>query len=490
MLTLINANRMTPPIAPVGLDYVVGTARRAGERVELLDLCLASDPQAVLAQHFGSNSPELVGISFRNVDDCFWPGAVWFVPELADLVAAVRRLTDAPLVLGGVGFSIFAEQIVARTGADFGIRGDGEQPLLDLLTQLRGPRQLDRVPGLVWRQGDAIRANVPSWPLAWSAATARDALDNPSYFRRGGQIGVETKRGCDRQCIYCADPLAKGPRLRLRDPREVADEFQTLAAQGCDVLHLCDSEFNLPMEHARAVCQELISRRLGERVRWYAYLATMPFDAELAHEMRRAGCVGINFTGDAASAAMLAAYRQPHRAADLAQNVRCCRDQGIAVMIDLLLGGPGETPESAAETVEFVRGAIRLRRRLASHHPAAMQRSAAEGPLAANPHLHRRYQGPIDFLRPTFYVSQALGPKPAQLVRDLIAGDPRFFEPADDDVPAEKVDGCFPADGHDSASGYNYNENTALAQAIDQGARGAYWDILRRLRGGRTPGRA
>ena len=476
MLTLINSNRMTPPIAPVGLDYLAGAVRRAGETVEVLDLCLADDPQAALADHFGEARPELIGISFRNVDDCFWPGAVWFLPELAALVARIRSLSDAPIVLGGVGFSIFAHEIVARTGADFGIRGDGELALLALLAQLRGERRFDRVPGLVWRQGEAIRANPPAWPQSWSAATARDAVDNSTYFRRGGQIGIETKRGCDRHCVYCADPLAKGPLLRLRHPKEVADEMLALAAQGCDVFHLCDSEFNLPREHARAVCEELAARRLGDRVRWYAYLATVPFDAELAAAMRRAGCVGINFTGDAASAAMLAAYRQPHRAADLAENIRRCRELGLAVMIDLLLGGPGETPQSAAETIDFVRRAdpdcagaalgIRL------YPDTAMATLVgAEGPPEANPNLPRRYAGPIDFLRPTFYVSQALGREPAGLIRELIAGDERFFEPALD------VGG-----GDDAYADYNYNDNSALANAIAAGARGAYWDILRKRR--------
>jgi hypothetical protein len=32
---------------------------------------------------------------------------------------------------------------------------------------------------------------------------------------------------------------------------------------------------------------------------------------------------------------------------------------------------------------------------------------------------------------------------------------------------------------------HNYNDNTELVEAIRQGARGAYWDILRQLRGGR-----
>ena len=104
-----------------------------------------------------------------------------------------------------------------------------------------------------------------------------------------------------------------------------------------------------------AVCEELNRRSLGERVRWYAYLAVTPFDAEMAAAMRKAGCVGINFTGDSASERMLRTYRQPHRSEDLANAVRLCRENGMKVMIDLLLGGPGETPQTAAETIEFIK---------------------------------------------------------------------------------------------------------------------------------------
>ena len=43
LLTLINTNRMTPPIAPVGLDYIISAARRNGASVDLVDLALVAD---------------------------------------------------------------------------------------------------------------------------------------------------------------------------------------------------------------------------------------------------------------------------------------------------------------------------------------------------------------------------------------------------------------------------------------------------------------
>ena len=353
MLTLINSNRMSPPIAPLGLDYVGAALRRAGIEVDLLDLCLADNADDALRRYFATRQPELIGVSFRNIDDCFWPSGASFVPELTQLVGSLRRLSDAPIVLGGVGYSVFPSELLQYCGADFGIRGDGEEALLELLAELRGSRRWDRVSGLLWQEDGTVRANAPAWPDRLAVPTRRDLVDNATYFRLGGQIGVETKRGCSRQCSYCVDPLAKGPTVRLRSPAEVADEMESLLRQGIDVFHLCDAEFNLPPDHARNVCDELIRRGLGSRCRWYAYLAVVPFDADLARRMAQAGCVGINFTSDSASAAMLSVYGQPHRQEDLLAAIRHCREHGIAVMCDLLLGGPGETVETVTESIRF-----------------------------------------------------------------------------------------------------------------------------------------
>jgi radical SAM superfamily enzyme YgiQ (UPF0313 family) len=275
--------------------------------------------------------------------------------------------------------------------------------------------------------------------------------------------------------------LSKGRAVRLLPPERVVGELSALLALGIDHFHTCDSEFNLPADHARAVCGELIRRQLGQRVRWYAYLAVAPFDPDLAHAMRRAGCVGINFTADSASEAMLATYRQPHRRPDLANAVRLCRQNGIAVMLDLLLGGPGETPESLAETVSFVKqidpdcAGASLGLRL---YPGtrATELITSEHPLESCPGIQRRYQGRVDLLQPTFYISAALGDRPARLVRELIDGDKRFFAPLEEPV---KASGAPPAG--QAAGDHNYNDNSALTKAIQAGARGAYWDILRRL---------
>jgi radical SAM superfamily enzyme YgiQ (UPF0313 family) len=478
-LLLVNTNRMLPPIAPVGLDYVAEAVARSGHRVEVADLALAEAPTTELRDRLAHCRPKLVGLTLRNVDDCFWPSGRSFLPALETQLKVVRDATDAPIVLGGVGFSIFAEAIVQRTGVEFGVRGDGEVAIPTLLSALQGSVTFDDVPGLIWHEGERLRANPPAWPGELHVPTGRCFIDNAIYFERGGQIGIETKRGCDRVCIYCPDRLAKGTRTRLRPAEDVADEVESLLGQGVDVFHLCDAEFNIPADHALEVCDELIRRGLGQRVRWYAYLAVLPFDDTMARRMSDAGCVGINFTGDSASEVMLSIYRQPHRAADMAKAVELCRRYEMAVMIDLLLGGPGETPQTVAETIAFVDRiepdcvGAGLGVRIFPNTPVA-EMAVAEGWISRADGIRRRYEGPLDLLEPTFYIAPELGETPGLLVRELIGDNPRFFPP-EPEAPAP--------DDEPSTRDHNYNDNTTLVDAIAKGARGAYWHILQQHRG-------
>ncbi|MHC4559329.1 MAG: B12-binding domain-containing radical SAM protein [Planctomycetota bacterium] len=479
MLTLINTNRMAPAIGPIGLDYIAASVRQAGIDVEVLDLGFADEPAKAIKEHFSIRDPELVGVSFRNADDCFWPSADWFVPGLKETIETIRTMTDAPIVTGGVGFSIFARSIVEYTDVNFGICGDGEMAIITLIHQLQGTRRFTDVPGLVWQENKIIHSNPPSWPNSISLGTTRNFIDNPSYFKKGGQCGLETKRGCNRNCIYCADPLAKGDRLRLRNPSEVADEVQSLLLQGIDVLHLCDSEFNVPRSHAYAVCEEFNRRSLGDKIRWYAYMSPVPFDADLAEAMAQAGCVGIDFTGDSGCESMLRTYHQQHSREDIAAAVKLCRLNNIAVMIDLLLGGPGETPQTVRETIDFIKrinpdcagAALGVRVYPRTTMETIVAEELQEG---KDSNIRRKYSGPINLLKPTFYISNTLGERPAELVKDLIDGDQRFFEPA---VEIDRKES-----ENSDATNYNYNENILLTQAIGKGARGAYWDILRKLR--------
>jgi radical SAM superfamily enzyme YgiQ (UPF0313 family) len=468
---LVNTNRLRPAGAPVGLDYAADVLRAQGMAVGLVDLSFEENPEAAIAASLAKTEPLLVGLTLRNTDDCYLASARHFVPEFAEIVRCVKRHTDAPVVIGGSGYSVCPEAILGVSGAEYGIAGDGEVPLAMLASELVGDGQLWRVPGLVWREDGALRRN-PSWlgPVEGLPARERALVDNERYFAEGGQAGVETKRGCDRQCIYCADPLGKGRRVRPRSPAQVADEFEVLLASRIDHFHLCDSEFNIPSDHAAAVCEELKRRGLGARARWYTYATPAGFTVELARAMREAGCVGVNFGADSGDDRMLGELGRDFKVPDLRDTARACRTAGLVFMYDLLLGGPGETRESAARTIELMKGispdrvGVSLGVRI--YKGTGLAKFVGEaGPMTENANLRGAVRDNADFLAPVFYLSADLGEDAAHYVAQLVGGDQRFFFPT-----AEA-----------GTESYNYSDNDRLVDAIKRGYRGAYWDILRRL---------
>ena len=94
-------------------------------------------------------------------------------------------------------------------------------------------------------------------------------------------------------------------------------------------------------------------------------------------------------------------------------------------------------------------------------HPRTLLQRSSQ-----NPNLHGAVEGNEGFFAPIFYLSATLGPDPEGYLAELVGGDERFFLTARSDADRS----------------YNYNDNTALVNAIREGCRGAYWDILRQSR--------
>src|SRR4030042_2110015 len=67
-IALVNTNRIYPPIAPIGLDYVAETLRASGHRPELLDLCWEEQWEPAIARFLANGEFGLVGGSLRNTD--------------------------------------------------------------------------------------------------------------------------------------------------------------------------------------------------------------------------------------------------------------------------------------------------------------------------------------------------------------------------------------------------------------------------------------
>src|SRR4030066_1626757 len=158
-VALVNTNRITPPVAPIGLDYVAETLRASGHRPELLDLCWEEQWEPAIGRFMANGELGLVGGTVRHTDDCSFATRESFLPEAAAMTRCLRAHPAAPIVLGGVGFSVLPEAGLAPCGADAGIRGEGEFALAELAGRLERKLPWDDIPGLVARHGRTWRGD-------------------------------------------------------------------------------------------------------------------------------------------------------------------------------------------------------------------------------------------------------------------------------------------------------------------------------------------
>jgi radical SAM superfamily enzyme YgiQ (UPF0313 family) len=473
-VVLVNPNQIKPAVAPIALDYLADALTQHHFQVDVLDLCFSPDWAEDIDTYFARNSVSAVGVSLRNSDDTSFASQEFFLPGFKQMIDRIRMRTLAPVIIGGSAFSVMPEDILDYCGVDLGIIGDGEAPLPLLMEKLIWGGDYKYIPGLVYRYGGGFQYNPPSYinPNPNNAPTPkRTAVDNYRYFVEGGMGNIESKRGCHKGCIYCADPPAKGRVLRLRSPESVVDEMESLLQMGIDYFHFCDSEFNLPPSHAEQVCLEIIRRGLGDRLHWYVYCSPAPFTQEMAALFQRAGCQGINFGVDSGVDRMLHTLGRDFRVDDVRRTAAICHEQSLVFMYDLLLGGPGETRETLRQTVEVMKelspsrvgAALGVRIFPGTALSDTVRRM---GPMHANPNLKGNVIGNERFFAPVFYLSAALGEDAAQYLADLVGGNEQFFLMS-------------PPEGSDR--NYNYNQNTLLVEAIRQGYKGAFWDILRRI---------
>lgn len=540
LVTLVNPNFVHPPVTPYALDILTTSLEAEGFAVDVVDLTFdRHDWRPVLRHYFAGHRPLLVGVTIRNTDTIYAQQQRVFLGDHRAVVDEIRANTDAPLVAGGVGFSSMPFALVDYLGIDFGVKGPGEHILVRLARALQHGDSPEDIAGLFVNQGGGcveriagarpsgrprrhvLRGDARPSPINATSSYVRRSgvafrVDNLRYYRAGGLGNVLTKNGCAFACAHCVEPDAKGARFSRRAVDAVVDEMESLVAQGVHDLHTTDSEFNLVVAHSKAVLREIVRRKRADpgsalhRLRLWVYAQPAPFDEELMRLLAEAGCAGVNLAPDHVREEMLNGWKvtaggsRYYTFADTRAVCALARRYEVPMMVEVLLGMPGETEQTlrdaVARTLELgvtVTGyslGIRafpyspLGRRLAeecggTRTVPGLQSDTATEPIVLTP---RSRCGPIAYerqfvfdaagrFRPVYYLSPLLPEDPETL------GSPcgrwvntiRLLWSL---VPAsERHRVMLPTLQGLTADDDNFADNPFLLRAVELGYTGAFW---------------
>ncbi|MEE9910204.1 MAG: radical SAM protein [Deltaproteobacteria bacterium] len=392
---LISANMMKKPypVYPLGLDYVAG-ALNSRYQTRILDMNEFSSLD-VLGEQIRQYAPDYIGLSIRNIDNTDTINSHGFLSDYQDLVGVIRQNSQATLILGGSGYTIFPVEFIRALGADYGIAGEGER-LPALLSALENKTDVMAIPGVVTGQTSSVAYRA--WDGGMNRAFDPMASHVQYYQSYGGMLNLQTKRGCPFRCSYCTYPHIEGSRMRFFEPDEIARQARRMQDAGAKYIFMTDSAFNASYEHSLQVARAFQEARIS--IPWGGFFAPTVPPADYFQKLAAAGLSHVEFGTESMCDTMLANLQKPFVSADVFRAHEKALAAGLYIAHYFLLGGPGETPETLQETL---RGVDKLSRAVFFFfcgiriypHTALYDTAQSEGQISASQNL----------LEPVFYRS-------------------------------------------------------------------------------------
>jgi hypothetical protein len=407
-------SRMEARPLPIGLAYVAGHLDRQRHTLKVLDLMFADDYLAEAEATVRQFQPDLIGISLRNLDNGSYLDPKWFLPITKQVIQRIRPFSRATLVCGGPAFSILPRECFGFLEPDLGIAGDAGETFAELANRLDAGEAYRHLSGLVYREDGQVIFNGVRASSAFAKPPRLEDLDVAKYRQAGFGIGVLTKLGDFSYPGAASSKASDEAAWRVIRPiPEVVQEVKEMEKRfGLRKVFFIDNGFNVPLPHAKALCQALMDARL--KLHWNTVLAPHGCDAELVGLMKRAGCalVMMGGLGGAAPAAHLDQLREV---------CHLCEAGGLHYTIAQTFGEPGETRQTVDAKLAFLRelnpAVANLRVGVRALPGSAVAALALKEGLVAD-------EG--ELLRPTFYLAESVRDWLVDHLRAEAAGRPRW----------------------------------------------------------------
>lgn len=341
-----------PPAIPLGIGYLGAVLEKHGYSVNVIDC------QALKLTHSGfesqivKNQPEVVGVTSTT----FTYNSALKVAEIAKKVHP-----DCVTILGGCHATFWDDKALEECPQlDMIVRKEGEYTLLEIVNRLKENKGVHDVVGTTCRKnGKTIRnadrpyiENLDELPFP-----AHHLLPLNRFKRQRKTIfPLVSSRGCVYWCNFCSAVRMFGRRYRMRSPKNVVDEMQFLNERyGTNQMTFYDDAFTVDKPRVEGICEELQNRKL--KIQWDCETRVDMVTKDLLQTMKKAGCIAVWFGVESATKNVVDAMGKSETARNYVVQTRrafkWAKETGLMTVANIIFGFPGETKDSALETMKF-----------------------------------------------------------------------------------------------------------------------------------------
>lgn len=332
----------TPSYPRTGIACLAGYLRHKNIDVHVLDCKFDKVDYTAGLEHIKKLQPDLVGLTaFTNE-----------IKPAAQFARAVKNYNPRiQTVIGGVHVSALPERTLREFSEfDFGVVGEGEKTLYELVTHLGDYETLAKTPGISFLNSeDQYSYGGERFKIA-----NQDDLPFPAWdmFRPATEYILHTSRGCPFTCEFCMNP--NGRMVRARTPENVLNEVQWLIeTQKPKSILFGDEIFTIQRERTMQICQGLIDRGFHKKLSWWCQTHVRSIDLEMARLMKASNCRLVGLGVESGDDEKLKAMGKGTNLKCIFEAVEVVKQAELPFMSFFILGQPEETYESARNTINF-----------------------------------------------------------------------------------------------------------------------------------------
>ncbi len=346
---------------PMGLGYISATLKKAEHNVEIFNL-----------NHYSGTIKNLVHQRIKNKTYDFIAtgnSAIGYAVTFA-IIQAVKEINpNQKIILGGPIITTMPESAFKDLQIDYGVIGEGEESVVELLDYIKKKKSLKKVKGIIFKERDKIIITEQR-----EAPKDLDQLPFPDFegldFKKQlnnthcNTVSYATildypriypllaSRSCPFQCTFCYH----WAKYRQRSLKNIMSEIRmAIDKYNINFLLIYDDCFSFDKERLKLFCKEIkqIMLEKNKEVKWMCQLMVSVVDEELLKMLKDAGCVTISYGFESYNPIVLRSMKKAITPAQIDFAFKTTIKNRLNVQANFIFGDIAETKETSEETIKW-----------------------------------------------------------------------------------------------------------------------------------------
>ncbi|HEY6976381.1 MAG TPA: radical SAM protein, partial [Chitinophagaceae bacterium] len=266
-----------------------------------------------------------------------------------------------PVVWGGWHPSLFPAETLAEKSIDIVVRGQGEISFTELLERITCNKSLFGLQGVCYKENGTVILNTERHlaDINSFAPFDYDLIDVKGYKKLSNknQIDYISSQGCRFRCAFCADPAMYKRGWHGYTAERIGEEIGLLWKKyRFEHVHFQDETFFTNKKRVCGVATEFINRRLP--ITWFGTMRAdqgVRLDEDTWQLCKRSGLKKVMIGMEAGTQQMLDWMQKDIRLEHIFDTAEKCAYYDISIIFSVIVGFPGESPESVSETLSVVK---------------------------------------------------------------------------------------------------------------------------------------